>query len=341
MTTSILFIYLFIFQQIFGLIFCLSGTFTELKQTGNRQPGCLVSSTFSILRDNTYYIFGGKAQDIGAESGPFKYNLESQSWHLTFPRRFADARYEHSAIIKDGTLVIFGGRYDNRYINKIFNSLWTYNENPAEWQLVNNNGPFLHGHTAFYDKKINSMIVFGGCEGDAKFYNDLWKYSFDNNTWTKIEVSGQRPAPRCAHSAVTHTDKEVIIFGGYGPGDKYYNDMWKLHYDENNNFHWENVEYKSTERPSPRYAQSSTLYENNILVFGGWDPQKTLNDFWAYDIINSKWSQVSIDGKVPERRAGHATALSQNGDILFFGGYNSESPTRNFLCDLFVFRIKK
>jgi len=324
---------LFIIIQIY-IISAFTGTFTELKQDGSRTPGCLQSSTISIINEDTFYLFGGKTTYTGAETGPFAYSLTKQNWQIPFPKKFANARYEHSAIINGNNLVIFGGRFDLKEQHTVFNDVWIYIQDIPTWTKINDNGPKIHGHNAFYEPKSNSMIVFGGCNGNEEFYNDLWSFSFDTNSWKKIETSGPKPPGRCVHSAVT-SNNTMIIFGGYGKDNTYFNDMWVLHYGDGS-YIWESINYASDIIPTARYSHSSVLRDNKILIFGGWGKDKTSNDLWTFDIEKKMWLQVLVAGKIPSPRAGHAVGITPNGDMFVFGGY--ENTDIQFLCDLWVFK---
>lgn len=61
-----------------------------------------------------------------------------------------------------------------------------------------------------------------------------------------------------------------------------------------------------------------------IYLFGGWDGQKSLDDFWVYSIESEKWELLSYATQRelhgPGPRACHKTVFdSKTGDIYFFG----------------------
>ena len=47
------------------------------------------------------------------------------------------------------------------------------------------------------------------------------------NTWIKIDVSGDIPCPRTGHSACSYKEEFMYIFGGYSDQDVM-NDMYRL-----------------------------------------------------------------------------------------------------------------
>ncbi|EJW01206.1 hypothetical protein EDEG_00566 [Edhazardia aedis USNM 41457] len=61
---------------------------------------------------------------------------------------------------------------------------------------------------------------------------ELFKYNVPNNKWTKIQVTGEQPSPRSAHSfQYNHQNNTFYVFGGNKGGSRTQyriNDMWKL-----------------------------------------------------------------------------------------------------------------
>lgn len=58
---------------------------------------------------------------------------------------------------------------------------------------------------------------------------------------------------------------------------------------------------------------------DTLLVFGGSDGTRYLNDLQAYSIPMNLWTTVGVTGNVPSARAGHAS-ITHNGDLWIFGG---------------------
>ena len=45
-------------------------------------------------------------------------------------------------------------------------------------------------------------------------------------------------------------------------------------------------------RPPPRANHSSSVWQNKLFIFGGWDGSKRLNDLFCYDVIINKWMEL-------------------------------------------------
>jgi len=313
------------------LVVCTTGSWTQLRQFGNRVPGCLMGSSLSVIDDETILLFGGLTYTIGAETGPFIYNLDTETWYTPLPEKLPPGRYDHSAIIRKGNLVIYGGRFDMRSAHKIYNDTWQYNIGSEIWQKLDDGGPTMHGHTTVYDSELDTAITFGGCLGQDIFYNDVFTYNFVTNKWMRAQISDVKPEPRCDHSAI-QLNNGMIILGGYGYKKTYYDDMWILHYDDNLNFHFERVQLGIT-GPTARAGHSALLVGTLMWIYGGLDQSTALRDFWEFDTNFSIWSKVSTVNVEPGNRTQHACGKTVAGNMLVFGGYSNEQ----FLCDLWVF----
>ena len=56
------------------------------------------------------------------------------------------------------------------------------------------------------------MYIFGGKDKEDKKLNDLWQFSFANETWEKIKTRNN-PIGRSAHTMTVYNDY-IVIFGG-------------------------------------------------------------------------------------------------------------------------------
>ena len=61
-----------------------------------------------------------------------------------------------------------------------------------------------------------------------------------------------------------------------------------------------------------------------IYLFGGWDGQKNLDDFWAFDVRSESWNRISYatqrETNGPGPRSCHKMVFdSSTGDIYIFG----------------------
>ncbi len=57
------------------------------------------------------------------------------------------------------------------------------------------------------------MIVFGGFNQQLKSLRDVQVYDVETDTWQEMQVTGELPEARAAHSAV-YINGKMIVFGG-------------------------------------------------------------------------------------------------------------------------------
>lgn len=172
------------------------------------------------------------------------------------------------------------------------------------------------------------LILFGGEAveaGVSRFYNDLYTYTIENNTWRKF-TSKNAPLPRSSHASCAHPSGVVLMFGGEFSSPKqstfyHYGDTWVLDAETKE---WEKVETKRG--PSARSGHRLCAWKNYIILHGGFRDtgvQSTyLLDVWLFDITTYKWSQVEFPPahSVPDARSGHSLIPHAEGAVLY-GGY--------------------
>ncbi|CCG84486.1 protein of unknown function [Taphrina deformans PYCC 5710] len=172
------------------------------------------------------------------------------------------------------------------------------------------------------------LFLFGGEFFDgsvASFYNELYIYSVNKNTWTR-NTSPNSPLPRSSHQTVVHKD-QVWLFGGEFSSPKqntfyHYGDFWSL---DCMTRAWTKVEVKPS--PSARSGHRMASVGKYILLFGGFQDTsqetKYLGDLWAFDTDNYEWIEIKPPtvGQKPESRSGCVFAPAGKDEAILFGGY--------------------
>lgn len=172
------------------------------------------------------------------------------------------------------------------------------------------------------------LILFGGenTEGSiSHFYNDLYTYSIENDTWRKIS-SKNSPLPRSSHAMCAHPSGIILMFGGEFSSPKqstfyHYGDTWILEADTKE---WTKIDQKKG--PSARSGHRLACWKNYILMHGGFRDLGTmstyLNDLWLFDITSYKWTQVEFppNHPIPDARSGHSLIPCADGAVIY-GGY--------------------
>ena len=103
-------------------------------------------------------------------------------------------------------------------------------------------------------------------------------------------------------------------------------------------FQGKNLNY-SKNKPKSRSQASCLIYENIMLIFGGWNSQG-LDDLWLCDIgDNYSWVLVNPIGKiVPAGRFGHSAVIYKK-NVYFYGGIACDGGAP--LEDILIYSICK
>ena len=130
--------------------------------------------------------------------------------------------------------------------------------------------------------------------------------------------------PRSGHTAV-ESGEAVYLFGGYAeyggstPRDVV-NDLWCY----TSKSGWKCLQSDSSRaddsRPGPRLASASAIIDDELLVFGGWDPQTAgtggiiLDDVWSLDLKTLAWSQCAAP--MPRGPSSRHVAANVGGRVI-------------------------
>jgi N-acetylneuraminic acid mutarotase len=144
--------------------------------------------------------------------------------------------------------------------------------------------------------------------------------------WEEVKTSGAKvPGALSNHSGIVHGDKMYLFGGSKDSGDS--NDvMYTLDLQK---YRWEVVE-QAGEVPSTRDEHSTSLYENTMIVFGGFEAGERVNTIFRFHFAAKKWEQVKAKpgSPLPEPRAGHSSVIYKD-TLVIFGGKNVENEKLN------------
>jgi len=218
----------------------------------------------------------------------------SSGWVMANQAQTLPTRSQHTAVTLGGSLLLFGG-IGTQYYNQIYQYDTTLLFNGGKgtgWALLSTNGAIpaaRAGHSAA--TYGGSMYVFGGfsynmaagpgqnCSNPSyqcTWYNDLWAFSLETMTWTKISPQGTLPMPRYGHSADVLGDR-MLVFAG-NSNNQLLNDLWSYSFARNV---WEQL-MPSGAIPGQRSEQATAIIGMDLYVIGG-----TINyndDLWAFTL---------------------------------------------------------
>lgn len=246
------------------------------------------------------YIFGGYDGN-NRVSDFWHYDPEQQQWLLVEGSgQPPTPRHSHSGVEYNGSMYIFAG-YDGNYRSDFHAFDFVH----RKWLVVPVKGsaPKARYRTSAVSCK-NKMLVVGGHDG-AKHLNDFYQFDFDANVWSLIEPQGNAPAPspRDSHSAVVYGDS-MYLFGGSTGAAR--NDLYEFRFDTRQ---WREVRpsaqgvHSGTPIvPCPRFCHTGVVYSSALFVFGGYDGQNRLNDFWQFKLADEVKVEIPASSLISDLR---------------------------------------
>lgn len=199
-------------------------------------------------------------------------------------------KMNHSATMIGSKMFVFGG-WDG---DNFFDDLHVLDMESMAWSKPSTTGvgPSARmGHVAV-QVSSNYLLIQGGFHFDpakkatmhlgsvldSSYLNDLRMLDTDTMAWSQLWISGTPPKPCYGHS-MNVTGSDLVVFGGYGafqaPGDETVCEFFlSLNTDT---MCWQKAKFKGTQ-PPPRHGHTATSIGPHVLVFGGWEASKALNE---------------------------------------------------------------
>jgi N-acetylneuraminic acid mutarotase len=171
------------------------------------------------------FLFGGTSNEAKSLLKPIFYSLDLKTfaWSELISRgEVPSNRDEHTAIMYENTMIIFGGfNHEGERVNDIHR--YYFKEN--KWEQVLIMGGEIPCSRSGHSSVLygDSMIVFGGRDSDNNRLNDLWEFNFATYQWAYIPAL-QSPLVRSGHSACIYKDY-MVVFGGIFEVTKELDDM--------------------------------------------------------------------------------------------------------------------
>lgn len=92
------------------------------------------------------------------------------------------------------------------------------------------------------------------------------------------------------------------------------------------------------EDPGPRDSHTAVLVEQKMIIFGGTNGSKKVNDVHVLDLNSRVWSRPDCKGIPPSPRESHTATLFGDKKLVIFGG--SGEGGANYLNDIHVLDLK-
>lgn len=132
------------------------------------------------------YIFGGNNFGVMLQD-LWSLNLTTWKWRKIETESPPSTRINHTAIIHDGKMIVFGGS-DNFTPTKVFNDLYEFDFSQNRWTLLKlqNSPPEICGHSIAHISE--GMAVCCG-RGDSQYYNTVFLLKLGMKSFTTKLIS--------------------------------------------------------------------------------------------------------------------------------------------------------
>lgn len=238
--------------------------------------------------DDRLYLFGGRGGDetFFDEVWIFDNGRVSQ---LDVDGSAPDPRYGHSQVSVAGQLFVFGGLSKQHGQYTLYDDLWRFDPETAQWSSVDVSGPSPRYGVAIAGWE-HEFVVFGGryLTDEWWFHNDTWLFDVETNRWSRIETDSM-PGPRYTLGVAT-TEDAMYIYGGMVS------------------------RYQPFDTPVIHHLNRflTSLPVRNSL-FPTFKPNQYLRDLWRFDRESRSWSLVTDSTRIPPLKT---PVMGKHGDSI-------------------------
>lgn len=187
------------------------------------------------------------------------------------------------------------------------------------WTLQDdgNGPPARWDHVLVADSNGNSLLLFGGRDGNGVAFADLWSFDLASKSWTELQPG---PAARFGSAAAVLPDNSGFLFFG-GQADEFFADLWQYDFTTGE---WSLLDDGSGTAPTPRYGLGGAFdADGRFIISHGFTFEGRFDDTWAFDAA-AGWVDISpAPESRPLRRCLHELAAVDTDHLLLYAGCSS------------------
>lgn len=273
-------------------------TRSRFRLRNNNLAGDREDNTVTIMSPKQIVLCGGQSRVensselLGANIDPAKLEWEEQPGSMALHHA---TRHGHTATaVAKNKLVVIGGRR----MHQVLDEVQVLNTDGMKWSTMNLRGvvPAREGHAAALIGE--RIFIFGGTNGTL-LTSDIFCLDVEQSSIGQVSVYGPSPSPRRDHSIAASEDgRRLWLFGG-SDGQ---NQLGDLQIFEVERQMWVSSPTVSGDPPCARECHASGCIGKYLMIVGGFDGQKKLNDVWALDTETLTWECLET-GQTPGGKA--------------------------------------
>ncbi len=182
-------------------------------------------------------------------------------------------RFGYVSVVHNNKFILWGGFDGTQWLN----DMYEFDFERRKWREIHAHGqlPSVRSCPAWC-KDDKHVYIHGGYDGVER-KSDFYLCDLTTYTWTEVPSKGTPPSPRYFHSCCLYDDK-MFTYAGYS-GSQRLSDMYS--YDFKTQF-WSQVDCTYGQCPSGRSSLVAQVYDNHLYIFGGYNGENVLNDFYKF-----------------------------------------------------------
>lgn len=319
---------------------CNNDTHTCLCDQGYTGVGCevqlcpnLCGDTMRGICNYMSYVCQCNPGWFGHDCGlPVNRSTNESGWHTVLPSSptFRPRAGHAGAFVQSSNcLYAFGGNS----LNELFDDLAFYCFGSGisnAWSTVTRSEPWPSARHAHAITAIGDVLyMFGGILPNGDHANDLWMFSVQLHSWTRLAASSNvQPVAVAGHTLTAVDDAYLYLFGGRTSGGQFLADMYRIGVDTAEN--WERVKTRGGKESELHLVGHSTVFHQesrSLLVFGGFMTDnarfpKRKGALHAFHVDEEWWSELgfnTLSPNAPKKRAFHQAVILDNYMVIHGG----------------------
>lgn len=265
------------------------------------------------------------------------------TWQKITPTNNAtliQGRRDHAMVYdeKKDRLLVFGGQAMINGGITISDDTWEFNMASGLWREIPTAVRPPNRFSMVYGLANNHFYISTGeglVNSKRVFYNDIWKFNLDTDTWQAIENKGSPPNPLYGASGGTFSSTSKSFFVTHGFSAQRFASSHEFNVDTET---WTEVFGDKSSyiygHPNGRCLHAGTMVsEHDHVLYGGCASGGEAGgacpgiDSWHFDGSKKSWSQLNYCAS--PRNYGSMALLPMNGDqkrvVLYGGGENNDA----------------
>lgn len=204
---------------------------------------------------------------------------------------------------------------------------------PAAATAAADAAPTLRHDYAVAPDGDRGIVLFGGTDGAP--LGDTWRLDGASLRWSLLWPAVS-PGARVGHAMASLGRAGVFLFGGLDAAGGRRRDSWLF---DPRTGQWRALSPAGA--PPARSGHSLVALDSSrVLLFGGFDGERTLNDAWIFDLAADAWKPLgAAAGASPPARMNHAMTLTEGGLVLLFGGRADPGDEDSLLRDAWALDV--